>query len=411
MLAALREVHSHETTHGMVAGQLGLAATTLEAAQRDLLARGERAAAAMLPIFAEGALDAGDVSRVQRAAARDRRGAAAAVAGEQCRLARDLAATAEGCALLARMPFFHDGIFSGARGEGSASTPEAVRSRIAAAETNLAVRLHKEAARLLERPKRLGMMTRPTRSLQATQLFDSHPHIVRDLQREGAAYVRGAIAPEDAKAIRDHYEAQLARKTAFGPPNTEPCNRGSLSRHAPVDGDDPEAAESTAAILRRTFAFLVGVAKELEDRCALELGVPSEAASDAATMVLREMVAGVPREEGRTIRDRRRSSRRPEVNVAFYPPGTRYRRHRDWYPTEHTNDREVTIMTYLNESWTADDGGALVIEREDGTERAIVPDARVLVVFLSRTRDHRVEPSRRTRAALTLWCDRRRDGG
>ncbi|KAH8062433.1 N-methylnicotinate transmembrane transporter [Aureococcus anophagefferens] len=206
IVAATRQVHETKTNHGVVAADLELDGETYDEVREELVARGLHVAAALLPIFAEGAPEPAVVDRVARAA--DLRGEARAVAAER-------------------------------------------------------------------------------------------------------------LAPAHALAAR------RVRRGRFGAARTDPCNAGSHAVVLPLAGEAGATPEATAA-LGRVFGLLAGCGAELEAAGGLRLAVPDE------------------------------------VQCARYPPGAPgYRAHRDWYPTEHGNDREVTLLLYLNEHWTDDDGGAL----------------------------------------------------
>jgi SM-20-related protein len=93
-----------------------------------------------------------------------------------------------------------------------------------------------------------------------------------------------------------------------------------------------------------------------------------------------------------------------EVHYALYPPGTRYARHRDRF---RDDDRRVlSCILYLNEGWTAEDGGALRLYADDGAVD-VLPHARTFVAFLAERFDHEVLPARRERLAVTGWWLRR----
>ena len=94
--------------------------------------------------------------------------------------------------------------------------------------------------------------------------------------------------------------------------------------------------------------------------------------------------------------------------ASAYPPETRYREHKDWFPDEVSNDREITLLLYLNPDWNDDDGGCLAIHDMDDAVHAIAPKPGRLVVFLSRLLKHeiRVNTAERRRVTLQLWLDR-----
>ena len=94
-----------------------------------------------------------------------------------------------------------------------------------------------------------------------------------------------------------------------------------------------------------------------------------------------------------------------EGHYAIYPPGAFYERHRDCFRGD--DERILSCVLYLNESWTEADGGALRIYVDGGTTRDILPLGGTLVCFLSDRFEHEVLPATRERLALTGWFRRR----
>jgi SM-20-related protein len=94
-----------------------------------------------------------------------------------------------------------------------------------------------------------------------------------------------------------------------------------------------------------------------------------------------------------------------EGHFARYPVGSFYKRHLDqFHAVPH---RVVTIILYLNESWSVNDGGSLRIylPQEGGTERIeeVEPIGGRLVVFLSGEIPHEVLPTKKERISITGW--------
>uniref|UniRef100_UPI0040470BDC 2OG-Fe(II) oxygenase n=2 Tax=Algoriphagus sp. TaxID=1872435 RepID=UPI0040470BDC len=94
-----------------------------------------------------------------------------------------------------------------------------------------------------------------------------------------------------------------------------------------------------------------------------------------------------------------------EGHFARYPIGSFYKRHLDqFHAVPH---RIVTIILYLNESWTEADGGQLrmYFPQEDGSERMedVLPLGGRLVVFLSEEIPHEVLPTQKDRISITGW--------
>ncbi len=94
-----------------------------------------------------------------------------------------------------------------------------------------------------------------------------------------------------------------------------------------------------------------------------------------------------------------------EGHFARYPIGSFYKRHLDqFHAVPH---RIVTIILYLNESWTEAEGGQLrmYFPQEDGSERLedVLPVGGRLVVFLSEEIPHEVLPTQKERISITGW--------
>ena len=94
-----------------------------------------------------------------------------------------------------------------------------------------------------------------------------------------------------------------------------------------------------------------------------------------------------------------------EGHFARYPIGSFYKRHVDqFHAVPH---RVVTVILYLNESWTEADGGQLrmYFPQEDGSERLedVLPVGGRLVVFLSEEIPHEVMPTQKERMSITGW--------
>ena len=94
-----------------------------------------------------------------------------------------------------------------------------------------------------------------------------------------------------------------------------------------------------------------------------------------------------------------------EGHFARYPIGSFYKRHLDqFHAVPH---RIVTIILYLNESWTEADGGQLrmYFPQEDGSEwvEDVLPLGGRLVVFLSEEIPHEVLPTHKERISITGW--------
>ncbi len=89
-----------------------------------------------------------------------------------------------------------------------------------------------------------------------------------------------------------------------------------------------------------------------------------------------------------------------EYHLAYYSPGSFYKKHLDTF--EKDSSRTISFVFYLNEEWTTEDGGELVLYHKKG-EEIIHPGPGKLVVFLSRDFPHEVRPSKKERRTLTGW--------
>jgi SM-20-related protein len=92
-------------------------------------------------------------------------------------------------------------------------------------------------------------------------------------------------------------------------------------------------------------------------------------------------------------------------HYALYPPGAFYRRHRDRFRDDDV--RVLSCVIYLNEAWTAADGGALRLHVSADDTLDILPVGGTLVCFLADRYEHEVLPATRERLAITGWFRRR----
>lgn len=92
-----------------------------------------------------------------------------------------------------------------------------------------------------------------------------------------------------------------------------------------------------------------------------------------------------------------------ETHFSRYQQGDFYRRHVDAFRGDA--NRVLSLVTYLNRGWEADQGGELVIYRSDSEERlvTVAPAFGTLVLFLSEEFPHEVLPARRERYAVAAW--------
>jgi hypothetical protein len=97
-----------------------------------------------------------------------------------------------------------------------------------------------------------------------------------------------------------------------------------------------------------------------------------------------------------------------EIQLAVYPPnGGKYDMHRDAFPTDDASDteqRRLTLITYLNPDWDDEKhGGILRLFRKGQVIQDVSPKAGRSILFLSGVIDHQVMPAFRDRVAITCW--------
>lgn len=92
-----------------------------------------------------------------------------------------------------------------------------------------------------------------------------------------------------------------------------------------------------------------------------------------------------------------------EAHFACYPVGASYHRHRDQFQDSDT--RMLSMVSYLNEDWLPEQGGALRLYLPQET-LDVLPHAGTSVVFLSGI-EHEVLPATRERLSVAAWLRRR----
>lgn len=88
-----------------------------------------------------------------------------------------------------------------------------------------------------------------------------------------------------------------------------------------------------------------------------------------------------------------------EAHFACYPAGAFYQRHRDQF--HGTDTRVLSVVSYLNEDWSAEQGGELRLYLPDGSID-VLPQAGSSIVFLSHL-EHEVLPATRERLSIAAW--------
>jgi SM-20-related protein len=89
-----------------------------------------------------------------------------------------------------------------------------------------------------------------------------------------------------------------------------------------------------------------------------------------------------------------------EFHYALYKPGAFYKKHFDQF--QDTNNRQFSMITYLNLDWDESDGGELKIYDEDTTQ-IISPTNRKTVFFKSNELEHEVLVTYKLRLSITGW--------
>lgn len=92
-----------------------------------------------------------------------------------------------------------------------------------------------------------------------------------------------------------------------------------------------------------------------------------------------------------------------ESHFAHYRPGDFYKRHTDAFRGEA--NRVLSLVVYLNPGWTPQDGGELVVYRDQADTEGcrVSPDWGTLVTFLSEEFPHEVLPATRDRYSIAGW--------
>ncbi len=92
-----------------------------------------------------------------------------------------------------------------------------------------------------------------------------------------------------------------------------------------------------------------------------------------------------------------------ESHFAHYKPGDFYKRHVDAFKGQA--NRMLTTVTYLNPNWQLEDGGELVLYRDETDQEGIrvTPLFGTLAIFLSEDFPHEVLPAARDRYSIAGW--------
>ena len=91
-----------------------------------------------------------------------------------------------------------------------------------------------------------------------------------------------------------------------------------------------------------------------------------------------------------------------ESHFAIYDKGDFYETHLDAFKS--SKNRVVTTVYYLNDEWSNNDGGELIVYDEKSKEIAkVTPNANTLVVFMSENFPHEVLSVNRKRYSIAGW--------
>ncbi len=91
-----------------------------------------------------------------------------------------------------------------------------------------------------------------------------------------------------------------------------------------------------------------------------------------------------------------------EFHYAQYEPGSFYKRHLDQFKSD--KGRKFSLVIYLNEHWTASDGGNISLFVDENNVIDIYPIGGRVVFFRSDEMEHEVHPSfTRNRISIAGW--------
>lgn len=91
-----------------------------------------------------------------------------------------------------------------------------------------------------------------------------------------------------------------------------------------------------------------------------------------------------------------------ECHLAYYPPGTFYKKHSDLF--EKSSTRKLSFIFYLHQEWESHCGGELIIYNQDNSIlESINPLPGSFACFLSEEFPHEVKKGNFERRSLTGW--------
>ena len=91
-----------------------------------------------------------------------------------------------------------------------------------------------------------------------------------------------------------------------------------------------------------------------------------------------------------------------ESHFAHYPPNGFYKKHQDAFTGQ--SNRILTTVLYLNNQWSENDGGELIIYNLSGDQiMCVEPKAGCFVIFLSDEFPHEVIKTKKDRYSIAGW--------
>lgn len=92
-----------------------------------------------------------------------------------------------------------------------------------------------------------------------------------------------------------------------------------------------------------------------------------------------------------------------ESHYAIYKQGDFYKQHVD--ALKGKSNRKLSTVLYLNEQWSTQDGGELIIYAQDEKSilETVIPNAGTMVIFLSEQFPHEVLEAKKIRYSIAGW--------
>jgi SM-20-related protein len=90
-----------------------------------------------------------------------------------------------------------------------------------------------------------------------------------------------------------------------------------------------------------------------------------------------------------------------EFHYAVYKPGSFYKRHIDQFKGDR--GRLYSVVTYLNDDWSANDGGEIALYLDGEREELLLPNFGLSVFFKSDELEHEVKTSQKQRLSIAGW--------